>query len=280
VSAYLFYVDESYDSQFFCLSAICICHRFWDQCFNEVKSLRVTLKSSHGIYLRKEIHATDFVSGRGAVGTRTITKWERSRIYFELLQLVARLPQVFIVNVCLQRSSHPDPQMVAWDRLLNRVERTMRAFEEREMPRRRYLSSVVNPHLSSLDANDVERRLLAYQPRAIIFADKCRESEITQARRRMGVFNPVPSQFRRWGSGASAKNIPLQRIIEDPVFKDSTRSYFLQLADCVAFALLKRETPPTPLVRKYGINRMFDRALAGVCFRAASARDPLGVVRS
>jgi hypothetical protein len=63
------------------------------------------------------------------------------------------------------------------------------------------------------------------------------------------------------------------------VFKRSDRSYFLQLADFVAFALLKREVAPTPLVEKYKIHQMFDEVLAGKCFRAASPRDPLGIVR-
>jgi uncharacterized protein DUF3800 len=76
-----------------------------------------------------------------------------------------------------------------------------------------------------------------------------------------------------------AKNIPVERVIEDPVFKQSHQSYFIQLADCVAFSLLKREVAPTPLVKKYGIHRMFERHVAAVCLRPASPKDPLGIVR-
>jgi hypothetical protein len=52
-----------------------------------------------------------------------------------------------------------------------------------------------------------------------------------------------------------------------------------QLADCVSFALLKRESPPTPNIQKYGIHEFFDQCLSGVCFKAASPRDPNGIVR-
>ena len=71
----------------------------------------------------------------------------------------------------------------------------------------------------------------------------------------------------------------LERIIEDPVFKKSHHSFLIQLADCVAFALLKREIPPTPNIQKYRINEAFSEQLASVCFKAASAKDPLGIVR-
>ena len=63
------------------------------------------------------------------------------------------------------------------------------------------------------------------------------------------------------------------------MFKASHQSYFIQLADCVAFALLKREVAPTPLVKKYGIHRMFERNVGAVCFRPASPKDAFGVVR-
>lgn len=60
---------------------------------------------------------------------------------------------------------------------------------------------------------------------------------------------PILLRRRILRSSVKTKNIPLERIIEDPVFKQSHQSYMIQLADCVAFSLLKREVPPTPLVR-------------------------------
>jgi hypothetical protein len=80
-------------------------------------------------------------------------------------------------------------------------------------------------------------------------------------------------------AGGFTKNIPTEHVIEDPVFRRSADSYFLQVVDCVAYALLKREVPPTPTVRRYGINKMFEATLAGMCFKPASPKDPLGIVR-
>src|SRR4051794_30395660 len=98
MSVRLFYVDESYDDAKFCLSAISIRHSDWRQCFKAVKANRQRLKVDHGMYIRKEIHARDLVSGRGRISpaSNPVGKWMRSRIFYGLLQVVARLPHVLI----------------------------------------------------------------------------------------------------------------------------------------------------------------------------------------
>ena len=115
----------------------------------------------------------------------------------------------------------------------------------------------------------------------LMIVDEGKEQELQRVARRTKVWNPVGSQFGAWEDGASYKNIPNERLIEDPIFKQSHRSYFLQAADFVAFALLKSEVPPTPLVAKHKLHETyFD--LAPICAREASRKDPkgLGIVRS
>jgi len=283
-----FYVDESYDKDRFCLSAIAIRHSHWREAFDEIKAHRLRLKADYGIFLRSELHATEFVAGRGHISGQRVTKWERSRIFLGILRLVASLPEVMLFNICIPNKGIAKTQMTAWDRLTNRVERTMREIENQEFPLRTQLSAAAKDSvtidgkptpISSVFAEQIEARLTAYRARAFIIADEGREREITTAIRRMHVFNPVPSRYGAWASGNRTQNIPTTRIIEDPVFKQSHRSYFLQLADFVAFALLKREVPPTRTIAKYGIHEMFDETLAPICFRRASPRDPLGIVR-
>ena len=283
-----FYVDESYDREKFCLSAIAIRHSHWSEAFGAVKDYRARLKADYGVFLRAELHATEFVRGRGHVSDRCVTKWARSRIFLEGLRLVARLPTVKLFNICLPNTGIAKTQIAAWDRLTNRIERTMKEMENIEFPLRAQLASAVKESvtrdnnrtaISPEFAGQIDTRLNLYRARAFIIADEGREREITTAIRKMHLFNPIPSHYGEWAPGARTKNIPTVRIIEDPVFKQSHRSYFLQLADSVAFALLKREVPSTPSVKKYGIHEMFEEALRGVCFRDASPRDPLGIVR-
>ncbi len=125
---------------------------------------------------------------------------------------------------------------------------------------------------------ELERRLVPYSAHALLIADQGHEEEIVRLRRKLSVFNYIPSRFGSWGS-TSSKNIPLTHFVEDALFRDSAHSYFIQLVDCVAFALLKRETLPTPQVKKYNLHKAFDAHLAGICVTQASYGDALGIVR-
>ena len=115
----MIYVDESYDSAKFCLSALAIKDRLWRNCLNEIRSHRVELKRSYGVLLRKEIHARDLVAGRGKLGPQDIGKWQRSRIFYDLLQLAGSLPETSLFNVCLDIRGRRDVQLTAWFAWLN-----------------------------------------------------------------------------------------------------------------------------------------------------------------
>ncbi len=54
-----------------------------------------------------------------------IGKHARSLIFRDLLALVAELPEVTVFNVCLEVRGRKDPQLDAWNRLLNRIDRTL-----------------------------------------------------------------------------------------------------------------------------------------------------------
>jgi hypothetical protein len=278
MSVRFFYIDESFDERFFCLSAIGIRHVDWKDCFSRVRQHRSFLKEQYGIFLRKEIHAHEFVAGRGRIAPVPIGKYDRSRIYEGLLGLVSALPNVILINVCLEQKGRKNAQLDAWDRMVNRIERLMVKLEEHEVPLRRDLLEKASSGLSGSDHERLEARLMAYSPSAVLIADEGREAQITRALRKMNVYNPIPS-MRGWWGDAETRNIPITKFIEDPVFKRSAQSYFVQLADCVAFSLLKRESEPTRLVKRYELDRMFDRRLPSICLKKASRKDPLGIVR-
>lgn len=277
-STWIYYVDESYDEMKFCLSALGLKSSSWRTAFDAVKEYRKGIRDSDGILLRTEIHARDLTRGRGALGPRVVGKWRRSRIFYELLELIASLPDVHLFNVSLEVAERADPQLDAWDRLLNRLNRMCEGRNRQENARRRKWLSQLNKAVSGETYEEVERRLIPYSAHALIIADFGRELEIVRLKRKLSIVNYIPSRFGSWGD-RNSKNIPLMHFVEDALFRDSAHSYFIQLADCVAFALLKRETAPTPQIAKYNIHKAFDLHLSGVCEKRATSSDPFGIVR-
>lgn len=121
----------------------------------------------------------------------------------------------------------------------------------------------------------IHRTMQTWDSYAAMIFDEGKEAEITKLLRKMGVYNPVPVYV---ASGITEiRNLAVERIIEDPVFKPSDRSYFIQMADFVAYALLRREQR-LPSKDKYRIHECFD-LLSDAVERKVSPRDPMGVIR-
>lgn len=251
----------------------------WRQAFDSIKEYRRDLKQTDGVLLRSEIHARELVKGKGRLGPQMVTKYRRSRIFYETLELIASLPDVHIINICLDVPDRRNPQLDAWDRLLNRINRTCDEMNRRENANRRQLLHRLQPHVSDDDYSSIYRRLIPYSAHAFVIADEGHEAEIIRLKRKLTVFNHVPSRLGAWSGGSATKNIPLTHFVEDTLFRESAHSYLTQMADCAAFALLKREVDPTPVIKRYNIHKAWDAHLAGVSFQHASRRDPDGIVR-
>jgi hypothetical protein len=159
----------------------------------------------------------------------------------EALDLVTQLPGAHLFN-CVANNDEED---LAYERMLIRLNRTLQP-------------DVWNSY-------------------GLLLWDEGKDAEHRKLTRRMRVQNPIPSKYGEWPQGTVTKNIPLERIIEDPVFKKSEHSYFIQLVDFCAYALLRAENPIASK-SKYGIDKGFGR-LQSVCFQDANKKDPSGVVR-
>jgi hypothetical protein len=237
---HLVYIDDSRDEELCVFSALAIPADQWQQAFAQVRQFRRDLRKSDGIYVYKELHAWEFVSGRGRISDQTVTKGRRCQIFKEALQMVASLPGARLFNAVFNSKQ----DMLAFERLLNRINRTMTEWDSH----------------------------------AILVCDTGKESAYTRLSRRMHVYNPIPSRTGFWEDTQSAtKNIPIDRIIEDPFFKRSEQSYFMQLVDFCAYALLRRERP-VPSKTRYGLDKAFS-LLAGILVHEASSRDPEGIIR-
>jgi hypothetical protein len=236
---HLVYFDDSRDEDTCVFSALLVSDQSWRDCFNELRAFRRRFKVSDGIFVRKELHAWKFVSGRGRISDRVVTKHRRSVIFKEALALGAQLPGVTLMNG------------------VSTAKDDVRLFE--------------------FMANRVNRAMQHWNSHAILICAEGKEATYTRLIRRMGVFNPIPSALGLWPEGTTTRNIPTDLILEDPVFKPSQRSYFIQLVDFCAFALLRKERPIASR-SYYGIDTAFD-LLDPILHRAASRHDPQGIVR-
>ena len=124
----------------------------------------------------------------------------------------------------------------------------------------------------------INRSMDEWGSRAILICDEGDELLYTKIARKMHIYNPIPSRYGTWEeTGSDWKNIPIDRILEDPFFKNSERSYFIQLVDFCAYALLRRENPVASK-SKYGLDKAFE-LLRSILVLEANPRDSEGIIR-
>lgn len=244
---HLIYVDESYDQSRFVMTGLVVEDASWRAVFNATKAFRQRLKADYGIRLSAELHAKDFVRDcSDGVSIRKLSQSERRHIFDLVLAHMSSQP-IALLNVCLDVARFGGvtaTHRIAVERLANRVQTMTRVAG-------------------------------SY---AIGIFDEGKEAEVRRLVRRMSVYNPIPSAFGGWTNGTGMKNIVLDRFLEDPFFKSSHASYFLQLVDFAAWSLLKREVAPSPFIARFEYQRAH-QLLEPICFRPASRNDRLGIVR-
>ena len=237
---HIVYVDDSKDKKSVCFSGIMIPADRWLESFDILVAMRREIKKTHGIYTRLELHATDWLGGRGTVAPTTVVRTERAKIFNYVLESIVRLPDVCILNAHGPRAVEDE----LFKRLMQRVENTAKARNSK----------------------------------VIIISDEGKNYDFLI--RKMRRHNYIPSAMGAWADGAASKNIPAQHLIEDIVYRDSRRSYFIQAADFCAFSLLRFEDPTEKAI-KMGFDKSFltlDPALLKIAFKADPRK--LGIIRA
>lgn len=218
-TTYITYLDESEDHGKSCyiFSSVSIPVEKWNEIFYTIRNFRKDLFIKYGLDCRKELHARDFISGRGRF-SRIITKFQRNEIFKQYLEMVATLSKhgVFSTNVCL------DSYDSAFDRIINRINTTLKVHKDF----------------------------------GILIFDAGNENQVIKTLRKKRVINFIPSAYGSWQDGKSQRNIPIEQIVAEASFRDSKIDYLIQTVDFIAFALLRSEHP-TSLILKYGTNNAF-----------------------
>ncbi len=232
---YLIYIDESFDNQNYVYSALFVPASHWDKIFNKIVEWRHELFKKHDIQHEYELHATKLIRGEGQP-RRNSDKTYRANLFAQSFDFIESLDHVMIMNGIIQpKRSYPR----LFDYMLNRIHRTLEAKN-------------------------------AY---GILICDQGNEGNLTSILRHKKKTNLIPSNEYHREHGYNEHNVPLDRIIEDPLFKVSDTSYFIQIADFVAFGLLRNECP-LPETREE-VRTAFEK-LDQRLIRKAFSKDPKG----
>lgn len=231
------YIDDSGDGTISCFSALIIPADQWRESLLHMIGVRRMMRDSDGVRIQKELHSTDWNGGKGDLARHPISKERRAQLFDFFLSGVALLPGAQIINAAVPYGE----QDRAFEYLLVRIQNNMRKAGSQ----------------------------------AVIFCDEGKSYD--HIRRKLGVFNFIPSKYDAWSDGIQAKNIPTDRILEDIVYRDSAKSIFVQAADACAYALLRRECPIASKT-KFGLDKSF-HILERILVKAAYSKDPMGIIR-
>lgn len=210
---YLCYFDESGISgiphikqkkaEWFVLNCTMVIETDWLSVLNALVQLRKDLHSGYGIHPGAELKGRDFRTGQGAFSGLNIPRKTRMNIYKEILNWETAVPvSTFSIAVNKQKAINrgwSDAMYCAWNFALNRL------------------------HVKCGPGNEDERFSM--------FPDQGHGAKVRRWVRSMRRFNNVPSHF-----GPRTLPFKIKRVVEDPSFRDSKKSYFVQIADLNAYA--------------------------------------------
>lgn len=219
----LAYIDESGDtgnpalggsSACFSLGCVLIEADKWPQALDDYIAFRGRMRSATGVRLRDEIKANYLIRGSGPLTPHQLTLGQRRFVFRSHLQELSNLnARAFsvVVDKASAGVSGTACFELAWHTLLQRLERT--STKENK--------SVMLFHDEG--ENDSVRRLMRRARRHLVAGS---------------AFGGPPLRF-------SAR-----RFIDDPVPRQSNHSFFIQMADLVAYAGWRSYMAPSTRVAK------------------------------
>lgn len=214
---YLAYVDDSGNtglpgSRTYTLGCLFLDVDQWPDAFDAMIDFRRTLRDSHGLPVRTEIKANYLLRGKGPLWRLSLSETQRFEIYRDMMRVQAGLGlQTYAVVINKQelanRGRNENPREVAWEFLLQRLERLT--------------TTTRTPVMMVHDEGEA----------AVV-------RKIARKARRAG------SAGSAFGTGHLDR--PARLLVDDPISRDSRQSYFVQLADLSAYAAFRRVHPPPP----------------------------------
>jgi hypothetical protein len=255
------YFDESgddgfprYSSPLFVLSAVYLHYLNWQPGFERLRDFRRSLKTAHNLPVKWELHTRDFALNKKPYLGLNMSDADRVAILDEYCDLVGNL-DLKIINVVIVKPHIANPKYQVLDTALKySVQRIENDLDPAQNPQSRFL----------------------------IITDPGRVGKMRSTTRRVQRINYIPSKF---GQGSYRREI--RSLIEDPLEKESKESYFIQVADLVAYVVFLYGTGIHLPGRTHGrlpalitsakVRDWLDRMKPSFNLRASS-KDPYGIM--
>ncbi len=232
---YLMYVDESGDpgtvnspTRYYILSSIVVHEMSWQSLLDDSVQFRRLLKARYGLLMKEEIHAAEFISRKVKL-KNVITRNNRLDLLKKCLDWLNQRTDISVISVRVDKQQRTDPFEYAWRVLIQRFDNTL-AYK-----------NFPGPAMGT--------------DKGMIICDHTDAKKLTKLLREMRRYNQV-SNMISYGQGS--RNIPLRAIVEDPSFRDSSYSYFLQFVDAIAY-FVKQYYDPNKYIRNKGARGFYGR---------------------
>lgn len=248
---YFCYVDESGDcgmydaskpketgSAFFILAGIIVAAKNWRTTLGTLKAFRKKIAREGFLRYDVEFHCAEMIDPHKEKAFTSISVPERWKLMEEYAETIGQNSAFSIITVVIDKAKS---KLRPEEYLTTAITKLYQAFDE-------FLREKEN--------------------NGILFFDRANESTINTHVRKL------------LGTGASGESIPGIRIgwvIEDPIFRISSDSMFIQSADLAAYTLKEKEFPQASR-RKHQAHKIFTRKLTQISFNSQIA-DADGIIR-
>lgn len=248
---YFCYVDESGDagqfdpeqpdktgSPYFILAGLIVGASKWKVALDTLKAFRKKIAREDFLPFDIEFHCAEMIDPRRIKAFTSISTENRWRLIDQFAETIGQHSPFRIVTVVIDKATS---SLTSDQYLATSMTKLYQAYDE---------------------------FLKQERENGIVFFDRANERHInTHARKLLG-------------TGASGETIPGIRIgciIEDPIFRVSADSIFIQSTDVIAYTL-KEKMFPRGSRRKYNADKIFDRRIAGALYNSSIA-DKDGIIR-
>lgn len=249
---YFCYVDESGDcgsydetkpdktgSPYFILAGLVVHSSNWKTALAIIKSFRKELARQSYLRYDTEFHCTEMIDPHKIQEFKSISTSDRWKLIERYAETIGQYNAFRIITVSIDKKNS---KLAPENYLTTAVTKLYQAYDE---------------FLKQQTQN------------GILFFDRANEKHINTHVRKL------------LGTGASGETVPDVKIgwvIEDPIFRVSSDSMFVQSSDVIAYTLKEKDFSQASR-RKYQAHKIFNSKLRNICFES-SITDADGVIRT